>query len=76
MSGLNDKDLKEKQRIPYPLPNNIGASDKTKMACRYILGLDVPTDIDDAIALIRDAAGLGDENTAKILKGSKSLSNL
>jgi hypothetical protein len=71
LSRLNYKDIKEEQKIPYPLPNNIEKSEKTKIACRYILGLGVATDIDYAISLFRDAAKQGDENAAKILRECK-----
>ena len=40
----------------------------TKLACRYVLGIDVPTDIDYAMRLFCEAATEGDENAAKILK--------
>lgn len=63
-SKLNYNKIEELQEIPYPLPNNI---DKTQAACRYILGLGVPTDIEYAISLFKEAAKQGDENAAKIL---------
>lgn len=71
LSGLNYKDIGEEQNIQYPLLNNIEKSGKTKLACLYILGLGVPTDIDYAISLFKDAAAQGDENAAKILKMCK-----
>lgn len=68
LSKLDYSNIEELQEIPYPLPNNI---DKTMVACRYILGLGCPTDIDYAIQLLKDAAKQGDENAAKILKECK-----
>lgn len=65
LSKLSYSKLEELQEIPYPLPNNI---DKTLVACRYILGLGVPTDIDCAMSLFKEAAKQGDENAIKILK--------
>ena len=57
--------VEELQEIPYHLPNNL---DKTQAACRYILGLGVPTDIEYAISLFKEAAKQGDRNAAKILE--------
>lgn len=68
LSRLDYNKIEELQEIPYPLPNNI---DKTLVACRYILGLGVPTDIDYAVRLFEEAAKQGDENAAKILKECK-----
>jgi hypothetical protein len=65
LSKLEYKKVEELQEIPYPLPNNI---DKTQAACRYILGLGVPTDIEYAISLFKEAAKQGDENAIKILE--------
>lgn len=65
LSRLDYNKIEELQEIPYPLPNNI---DKTLVACRYILGLGVPTDIDYAVRLFEEAAKQGDENAIKILK--------
>lgn len=41
---------------------------KTELVCRYIIGIDVSTDIDYAMRLFCEAATEGDENAAKILK--------
>ena len=65
LSKLEYKKVEELQEIPYPPPNNI---DKTQAACRYILGLGVPTDIEYAISLFKEAAKQGENNAAKILK--------
>lgn len=65
LSKLDYKKIEDLQEIPFPLPNNI---DKTTVACRYILGLGVPTDIDFAVRLFREVAKQGDENAIKILK--------
>lgn len=65
LSKLKYDKIEYLQEIPYPLPDNI---DKTKVACRYILGLDVPTDINYAITLLREAEKQGDENATKILE--------
>ena len=35
--------------------------EKTMTTCRYILGLDAPTDIDYAISLLREAKEQGDK---------------
>lgn len=64
LSELDYNKVEELQEIPYPLPDNIN---KTMVACRYILGLSVPTDIDYAISLFKEAAKQGDEGAARIL---------
>lgn len=68
LSKLDYNQIDELPEIPYPLPEDIN---KTMVACRYILGLGCPTDIDYAIQLLKDAAKQGDENAAKILKECK-----
>lgn len=65
LSKLDYEKVEELQEIPYPLPNNF---DKTQAACRYILGLGAPTDIEYAISLFKEAAKQGDKNAVKILK--------
>lgn len=45
--------------------------DKTEAACRYILGIGAPTDIDYAIQLLRDATKEGDSNATHILNLTK-----
>lgn len=64
LSKLDYNVVEDLQEIPYPLPSNIN---KTMVACRYILGLNVPTDIDYAISLFKEAAKQGDEGAARIL---------
>lgn len=64
LSKLDYDKIEEIQNIPYPLPDNIN---RTWVGCRYILGLDVPTDIGYAISLFKEAAKQGDEDAIHLL---------
>lgn len=68
LSELKTYKPEEIQNPPYPLPDNVDNITKVQVACRYILGLGVPTDIDYAKRLLTDAANQGSENAANILK--------
>ena len=64
LSKLDYDKVEDIQKIPYPLPDNIN---RTLAGCRYILGLDVPTDIEYAISLFKEAAKQGDEDAIHLL---------
>jgi len=64
LSKLDYSKVEQLQKKPHPLPNN---TNKTLVACHYILGLDVPTDIEYAISLFKEAAKQGDENAILLL---------